>query len=49
MSGDSKNLNLQRDDIDLMVLLERGISFFKKYKWLFLTAIILGLLLGYLR
>jgi hypothetical protein len=30
-------------------LLERSILFFKKYKWIFLAAILLGLLLGFLR
>lgn len=49
MNGDSKNTGLQRDDIDLIVLLERAISFFKKYKWLFVAAIVIGLLAGYVR
>jgi hypothetical protein len=49
MSVDSKSPELQRDDIDLVALLERGISFFKKYKWLFLAAIVIGLLLGFVR
>jgi hypothetical protein len=37
------------DDIDLLVLLERAIAFFKKYRWLFIAAILLGLTAGYLR
>jgi uncharacterized protein involved in exopolysaccharide biosynthesis len=37
------------DDIDLLVLVERGISFFRKYRWLFISAIIVGLVLGYLK
>ncbi|MGZ8553386.1 MAG: hypothetical protein ACXWV8_08270 [Chitinophagaceae bacterium] len=49
MSGDSKNTGPRRDDIDLIVLLERAISFLKKYKWLFVAAIIIGLLAGYTR
>ncbi len=49
MSDDSKNPELRRDDIDLVALLERSILFFKKNKWIFLAAILLGLLLGFLR
>lgn len=37
------------EDIDLLVLAERVILFFRKYKWLFLVAIVTGLGLGYLR
>lgn len=48
MSDDSKNPGLRQDDIDLIALLERSISFFKKNKWIFLLAILVGLLLGYL-
>jgi hypothetical protein len=49
MSDDSKNIGLREDDIDLIALLERSISFFKKNKWIFLSAILVGLVLGYLR
>ncbi len=49
MSGNPKSLSFPSDDIDLLVLLERSILFFKKYKWVFITAIVLGLLLGFLR
>lgn len=49
MSGNPKSRSLQTDDIDLLLLLERSILFFKKYKWIFLIAILLGLLLGFLR
>ena len=49
MSGYSKELSNQPDDIDLIALVERMISFFKKNKWIFLIATIAGLLLGYLR
>ena len=38
-----------QDDIDLLVLLERSIRFFKTYKWLFISAILAGLVIGYLR
>ncbi|MEP7374661.1 MAG: hypothetical protein ABI675_14800 [Chitinophagaceae bacterium] len=49
MNDDSKNIGLREDEIDLIALLERSISFFKKNKWIFLSAILVGLLLGYLR
>jgi len=49
MSGNTKTPELRNDDIDLIVLLERAISFFKKYKWIFITAIAAGLLAGFLR
>lgn len=48
MSGDTQKPRLPHDDIDLIVLLERGISFFKKYKWIFIVAIITGLIAGFL-
>ena len=46
---DQRKADLKRDDIDLLALLERGLSFFSRYKWLFIIAIATGLLLGYLR
>ena len=49
MSDDSKETGLRQDDIDLIALLERCISFFKINRWIFLTAILAGLFLGYLR
>ncbi len=49
MRDDSKHPGFREDDIDLIALIERGILFFKKYKWVFLTAIIVGLFLGFLR
>ncbi|WP_276501956.1 hypothetical protein [Terrimonas pollutisoli] len=49
MSGNPKTQNLPSDDIDLLLLLERAILFFKKYKWVFIVAIISGLALGFLR
>ena len=50
MSGDSKELSNQADDIDLIALVARMISFLKTNKWIFLVAtIVTGLLLGYLR
>ena len=35
------------DDIDLLRLVEQSIAFFRKYKWVFLLAILLGLGAGY--
>ena len=49
MTPDSKDPGLRQDDIDLIALLEQSISFFKKNKWVFLPAILVGLLLGFLR
>jgi hypothetical protein len=49
MSDDSKNWHPQPDDIDLLALLERSISFFRRNRWIFLTGILVGLLLGFLR
>jgi hypothetical protein len=36
-------LDSDSDDIDLLLLLERCLIFFKKYKWVFLIAILLGI------
>ena len=36
------------DDIDLLLLAERTILFFRRYKWAFLVAAILGLAVGFL-
>lgn len=47
MSDDTKNPELRKDDIDLIVFLERSISFFKKYKWIFIAAAIIGLVAGF--
>ena len=49
MTDDSTTPLLRQDDIDLLALLERSISFFKKNKWIFLSAILVGLLLGFIR
>jgi hypothetical protein len=47
MSADTKNINTIQDDIDLLLLIERGLSFFRKYKWIFIVALVLGLLSGF--
>jgi hypothetical protein len=49
MNANPKDTQLRHDDIDLIVLLQRGISFFKKHKWIFIAATVTGLLLGFLR
>jgi hypothetical protein len=46
MTPDSRKLNAPPDDIDLLLLIERIIVFFSRYKWLFIIAIILGLSFG---
>ena len=46
---DSKNPQTRSDDIDLLALLERSIIFFRRNKWIFLTGIMVGLLLGLLK
>ena len=46
MSVDSKNTHLTSDDIDLLLLIERSILFFRKYRWVFIIAVVLGLGFG---
>lgn len=48
MSTTTTNSGNSPDDIDLLVLLERILLFFRKYKWIFLFAVVLGLAFGYL-
>lgn len=49
MSTNTSNSHSSREDnIDLLVLVERTVLFFRKYKWIFLIAIVLGLTAGYL-
>lgn len=48
MSTTTTHTATSSDDIDLLALIERTILFFRKYKWIFFIAIILGLGLGYL-
>ena len=45
---ETKNINTTPDDIDLLLLIERALLFFKRYKWVFVIAIILGILSGVL-
>src|SRR5687767_8187630 len=49
MSTAPRNIIYQQsEDIDLLLLAERSIGFFKSYKWLFITAAFAGLIAGYL-
>src|SRR5882724_8301316 len=48
MNEETKNQNRASEDIDLLLLVERVLLFFKKYKWIFIIAIIAGLASGYL-
>jgi hypothetical protein len=36
------------EDIDLLLLAERSVSFFRKYKWFFIAGLTIGLLAGFL-
>jgi hypothetical protein len=46
MNADEQNLKTSSEDIDLLVLLERGILFLSRYKWVFIIAATAGLGLG---
>jgi hypothetical protein len=47
MSADSKNTTTTPEDIDLLLLVERSLLFFRKYKWVFVIAVVLGLSSGF--
>jgi hypothetical protein len=44
MNADAKNQG--SEDIDLFLLIERSILFFRKYRWVFIIAIVLGIASG---
>ena len=46
MNADDKKEGVPSEDIDLFLLLERSILFFRKYRWVFITAIALGISSG---
>lgn len=46
MSTVEKKQGPQSDDIDLLVLVERSLLFFRKFRWVFIIAIILGISTG---
>lgn len=47
MTAGAKNTTEQPEDIDLLLLLERFIAFLRRFGWLFITALLLGLAAGY--
>ena len=47
MNQAPKHNNSASDDIDLLLLIERFLLFFKRYKWVFLISMILGLASGF--
>ena len=47
MSIENKNTGPASDDIDLLLLLERSLNFFRRYKWVYFIAIILGIGAGF--
>jgi hypothetical protein len=48
MTTDEKRSPAPSEDIDLLLLLERLISFLKKFRWLFIIAVLCGVLSGIL-
>lgn len=48
MNESERQQKTSPDDIDLLLLVERFILFFKKYKWVFVIAAFSGLVAGYL-
>lgn len=46
MNADAKNPDPPSEDIDLFVLIERSLLFFRKYRWVFIIAILLGIASG---
>ena len=47
MNEEIKNIQASNDDIDLLQLIERFIVFFKKYRWTFFAACVLGIASGF--
>jgi hypothetical protein len=47
MANENKNTGTNSDDIDLLLLLERSLDFFRRYKWVYFSAIILGIAAGF--
>ncbi|HEY6064468.1 MAG TPA: hypothetical protein VIV35_12705 [Chitinophagaceae bacterium] len=48
MTTDEKRTEAPSEDIDLLLLLERFISFLDRYRWIFFGAVLAGLVSGYL-
>ncbi len=47
MNADVKNETVPSEDIDLFLLIERSILFFRKYRWVFIVATLLGISMGF--
>ncbi|MGC4036812.1 MAG: hypothetical protein QM764_12705 [Chitinophagaceae bacterium] len=47
MAHEEKNRLAESDDIDLLLLIEKIVLFFKKFIWVFVVAIIVGISTGY--
>ncbi len=48
MNTTADRSNQPSDDIDLLLLAEKTILFFRRYKWLYGSSVLIGLLLGFL-
>ncbi len=46
MNADAKNEAVPSEDIDLFLLIERSILFFRKFRWVFIISILLGISSG---
>lgn len=46
MTAQVKTPHIESEDIDLLLLIERGLLFFRKYVWVFVIATVAGVLLG---
>jgi len=46
MNEDSIKQSAPAEDIDLLLLIERAVLFFRRYKWIFIGAIVLGIASG---
>lgn len=46
MNADAKNEAVPSEDIDLLLLVERSILFFRKFRWVFIISILLGISAG---
>lgn len=46
MNADVKNQGEPSEDIDLFLLIERSILFFRKYRWVFILSVLLGISTG---
>jgi hypothetical protein len=47
MTAERKSTVIEQEDIDLLLQVERGILFLKRYRWIYIVSLSIGLLLGY--